>query len=525
MSQNSDDCHVEMANELPTQHSSIEEYSSEELDDATIVRTSALAGTTMTMKKLHHSSVRETESCSSEETEIMSPFGEDEHNENDDTGSSSSSSWSTYQYIDLRYTIISNLLFLVGSSIQTYTSIVDLNSARMESALDDDGYDDDDYVLTVGDKTYYALYSLGPFMYMINAGIDFRWTLEMVSFPMSWLWSWWCCRRNGNGNENETLPARIVTHNSEHEQYQDSIEEEIEQEIEEDTEEDTDHDQDNFDDRSFSVASTVSDESSEQVWDLLVAGLFGMGALFEFYNTFLDDKYEEEQDWQDDTYLIKMENKRPWYASNYKINLVGMHLYLLSGLIELLSQRNSYRSGCNISCDIRRLFLGRAYNEDSDSSKSTSSSESSSQSSNRTAQLFMFMGTFLFVCGALFDCTIAFLNDPAILHDVDPTKSIINLNEVTLATCDSISSLLWFVDAILYIMADILLYSLHKKDSKARKWLCEKRSEEENENCEDDHGDQHPRGGSSGDEITIPLLYNDDNNRSSGSTIAHYSAL
>eukprot|EP00536_Pseudo-nitzschia_multiseries_P007544 jgi/Psemu1/305005/fgenesh1_kg.178_\ len=70
---------------------------------------------------------------------------------------------------------------------------------------------------------------------------------------------------------------------------------------------------------------------------------------------------------------------------------------------------------------------------------------------------------------------MAYLSDPSIRHKIDPTKKVLwDVNEVTLATCDLISSMLWNVDAVLYIVADVLLYNLHKKDSKGRKWLCEK---------------------------------------------------
>ena len=79
---------------------------------------------------------------------------------------------------------------------------------------------------------------------------------------------------------------------------------------------------------------------------------------------------------------------------------------------------------------------------------------------------------------------------------------------------------------MLFCISWRMFCSIHstKKDSKARKWLCEKRSVEDNENEDGDHGGDHD--GSGVDETTVPLLFEQNNNRLSGSTITHnYSAL
>mmetsp|Transcript_1716 Transcript_1716/g.1940 ORF Transcript_1716/g.1940 Transcript_1716/m.1940 type:complete len:130 (+) Transcript_1716:104-493(+) len=68
------------------------------------------------------------------------------------------------------------------------------------------------------------------------------------------------------------------------------------------------------------------------------------------------------------------------------------------------------------------------------------------------------------------DCTISILYDPEQRHVLDPNKTVV-LDEVVLDTISLISSLFWYVDAILYIIADFLLYSFHIEDSKARRWF------------------------------------------------------
>jgi len=443
-----EDCHVEMTNELETEHDNTgseavtyEETISEK--DTTIVRTPVKS--------------QETQSCfSDEETLPNSPWGS--VTDHGDAGSTSSnSSWGTAIYTDMRYTMVSNAFFLVGACVQSYTAFIDLRDAKEErDDYDDDDYDDDDdddYVYTVADKAYYALYSVGPLLYIINSIIDVRWLREHSGSP--WSWSFWCrCVRHNN-----SLSSVEIPNTEQQEQYRCIVEVDIN-----DTEETS-----NFDDAGS--YSTMGDSvgtayRSELFWQLVAALLFGLGATFEFYSTFLDDYWGDEDDSDDDAYLIKMENKRNWYVSNYKIEFIGMHLYLFSGIIQLISQRNSYRSG-------GKLCFGSQDDKESDD---TPDSTNPIDSSNRLAELLMFLGTALFVFGTLMDCGIAYLSDPSIRLGMDPSKTIFwDLNQFTLSICNLISSMLWNVDALFYIWADILLYSLHKKGSKGRKWLCKKR--------------------------------------------------
>jgi len=448
------DCHAEMTTELPMEHGSIQSEAN------SIEESISLPGTRM--KSLD-------ESFRSGQTTTNSPWGSFIDVENGSTGSDSS--WGTVLYTDMRFTMLSNALFLVGGIIQTYTSIVDLKSAKEETMGDDDWDDDDwdgddDYVYTIADKTWYALYSLGPFLYIINAVVDVKW---LAAHGASiWQWKFWCpwCRRDDNSSveieysELQGSSQHIVA-------------------VETDNTQDTsDYDDD---ESSYSSVDTLGTAyGTEIAWQLVAALVFGLGAFCEFYSTFLADHYEDIDDATDDEYLIAMENKRKWYVSNYKIDFLAMHLYLLSGIIMLIAQRNSYRSGCKFGCgvgNLQRLFFGSQDGDDQEKSDTDKPDETSpTESSNNLAEFLMFLGTLLFVCGTFLDVSIAYMSDPKIRQQMDPNGVYMNLDELTLAICDLISSVLWNVDAVLYICADILLYSLHVKGSKGRQWLCKKRA-------------------------------------------------
>jgi hypothetical protein len=455
--------------------------------DGNIIEEDENISTSTTTTTSLHSFIRKGRckrgSCSSsdEDTDIMSPcmsfdnisevMEDPSTSRRSSSSSSSSASWSTYEYIDLRYTFISNFMFLAGASIQTYTSIIDLKASRADALIDDDG-GDDDYVNTFSDKMYYVLNSLGPFLYILNACIDIRWQLDLTSTPLSWLSSVssWCqCRVSRSQEESTASSDSIHTRDltmEEEEQHQQQQFQEVGENF------DSNNDDDEISLSTIQSVITSSFESTDATyWGLLTAFIFGIGATFELYSTFLDDHYEGADDWDDDAYLIKEEMKRPWYVSNYKIGFIGMNLYLLSGIVELLAQRKSYRSGCNISMICCRQDEQKPINKPKSVELESTLLSSSSLSPDKITKTLLFLGTFLFVCGTLLDCTIALLYDPEARHDLDPNKYFI-IDDVVLDTCSLISSLLWNVDAVFYIIADVLLYSLHKEDSKARRWLC-----------------------------------------------------
>mmetsp|Transcript_914 Transcript_914/g.1930 ORF Transcript_914/g.1930 Transcript_914/m.1930 type:complete len:522 (-) Transcript_914:85-1650(-) len=455
--------HVEMTNEIPMSDGSIsnsdscEDTSGDGDSDSDITAANA-------MTKAHGN-----RSCSSdEETRPLSPWGS--WREEDNQSTSSNSSWATAIYRDMKFGMISNAIFFLGASIQTYTSIVDLIDAK-EDALSDDDWDDDyddDYVNSFADRIWYALYSVGPFLYLINSLIDIRWMAGQLESP--WSWSFWCrCFSRDDSSSSVEIQSP---------EQQGQLERIIEVNM------DNSEDRNNFDDdESYSTMDSSVDTAydTELVWHIVAACVFGLGAFFEFYSTFLDDYYEECDDWDDDAYLMKVENRRAWYVSNYKMDFIGMHLYFLSGIIELIAQRNSYRRGINIKCcfgDIWRNNVGSHDDDEKDDSEYESpESDNPVNSTNRVANFLMFLGTVFFLCGITIDCTIAYISDPQLRNELDPSKRVIfNMNNVTLSIWDIVSSVLWNIDAILYICADILLYSLHKKDSKGRQWFCKKRA-------------------------------------------------
>jgi len=437
-------------------HSSIRDHD----DDTELLSSSSSSSSPLMSFDFH-----ELQHNDSDKSDDKSTHNDDNNNNNKKNNSSSSSMssasasassssyWSLYQYVDLRYTMLSNLIFLLGSSCQTYLAIIDLRaSIRRKAEMENDDYDydydyyyagDDTYVYTVQDDVYYILYGLGPFLCIINACIDLRWQLEYSKIS----------------------PLSSPLH------YEDSI-----------------------DDSSLSTFHSTESSSSSlsgEYWGYVVVSLFGLGSVLSFYSTFLDDYFEDQDKWDDDSYLIKMEKKRPWYACNYKINFIAIHLYLLSGVVDLLVQRNSMSAGGSrnkLSCDIRKLFsvcFNRSNtnnnNNTSDDAKQLLSKNNSFSSSEeveeeveetttRIAKLCMFIGTFLFVSGTLLDCTIAILYDPQQRHELNPDH-IVNIDKVLLGTAGLTSCLLWTIDAILYIIADFFLYSLHIEDSKARRFL------------------------------------------------------
>jgi hypothetical protein len=68
------------------------------------------------------------------------------------------------------------------------------------------------------------------------------------------------------------------------------------------------------------------------------------------------------------------------------------------------------------------------------------------------------------------DCVISYIYDPQVLHEIDRNKAI-NVNDVVLAICDVTSSIFWNVDAILYIVADVLVYRLYDRTGSTWNWF------------------------------------------------------
>lgn len=100
----------------------------------------------------------------------------------------------------------------------------------------------------------------------------------------------------------------------------------------------------------------------------------------------------------------------------YGSNMLSCHVYLLSGLLSIRGHSSSlaYRS---------------------------------------PAEAFMSLGLLLFAAGSLIDVVMSYLYDP----------ELSNISTLTLARCNLASSLLWLLDAIFYMTADFILYSVPGK--------------------------------------------------------------
>jgi len=329
------------------------------------------------------------------------------------SSSSSSSSWAPNDYVDLRYSVTSNMFFFAGACCQTIMSVWDLRGAIADAngENDDDSTDDDNYVYTTSDKVYYFLYTLGPFLYLLNACTEIRWALAYWNCPS-------CC------SQSEAVTEAVTVSTGE---------------------------RDDIANGSGSVSSYSTEPaevSREECWRELMGGIiFGVGALFEIYSTLLDDVYEDADDYDDDAYLLKVARKRGFFVSNYKMNMVAMHLYLLSGILDLVSHRRGQSRRWNLS--------------DSES----------------FSAFIMFLGTLFFVIGTCMDAVLSYFYDPEFMHGIDPHGRL-DISDLALARSDLTSSILWNLDAICYIIADILIYGLCYQDGTAWSFFCNGKGKE-----------------------------------------------
>ncbi|KAL3910176.1 MAG: hypothetical protein SGARI_002254, partial [Bacillariaceae sp.] len=333
-----------------------------------------------------------------------------EHNlsiRSDASSESSQSSWSADDYLDLKYSLSSNIFFLAGACCQTFVSVWDLLSAIYDS--DDDDDDDGVYIYTFSDRAYYFMYTLGPTLYLFNSLVDIRWSMAFLTFPNPFKY---CCA--------DTKVAAIATTQDEN--------------APQDTEERS-MDGNTASSSSCSRSSSVSGvELEERWWGLVVAIVFGLGAVCEIYSTILDDVYEDADDYDDDSYLVNQASKLKWFLSNYKITAVSMHLYLLSGVIQLISQRKSHRgSHVAFCCNDGGGGGGRSRVHGEPGPGDDSAAKGSVCASPHTFAIWIMMvGTILFVTGTLMDCIISYIYDPQVLNDIDPKQAIV-INDVVLA--------------------------------------------------------------------------------------------
>lgn len=172
-------------------------------------------------------------------------------------------------------------------------------------------------------------------------------------------------------------------------------------------------------------ASSSGHSGSSSPWlGLMAAMIFGMAAMCEIYSTILDDVFQTEDSWIDDAYHSQLAANRPWFASNYKMTMIAMHLYLVSGMMYFESLRRpqqSLLSTTPVDTSIMKITYIRL------------------------------SGTLLFMVGTLMDCLLTYIDDPQTLHGADVSHNYLFLDKF-----NAISSILWNVAAGMFVLADIV---------------------------------------------------------------------
>jgi len=291
----------------------------------------------------------------------------------DQSLSSSASSYDNSENLanpeDMIYSLSSNLLFLAGACVQTAVAIWDVIDAISDA--NEDAAEDDNTVSLVDDLTdhqdlesrmYSIMTCVGPFLYIMNAIVDVKWAVTLpptVDGEDEVRGSVWAAFRN--------VPLwNFIT------QRDDVI---------------------------------VEDVIMEKLSDFATGITFGIAALFEFYGTFFD---EDENATHVKAYL----------AAGYKVNMVAMHTYLLSGIFAVQKDRTLI---CYPGGSLARRLIA--------------------------------CGMILFLTGSILDCVIAYLYNPKLVSDN-------NLTDVTLSWCNLASTLLWNVDAVFYVLSDFIVFPI-----------------------------------------------------------------
>ena len=262
------------------------------------------------------------------------------------SSSSSSSAWSCFSpsnrshadNMDMRYSMMCNGLFFLGSAMQTTYAIWDIRAVGEYEGFDDDDAAPGDDGWTSQDKEYFYINMAGMVMFMLNAAVELAWVRASRKY------------RPGEGR--------------------------------------------------------FGDDPKLDAWS---AAAFGLAAILEFASSI---------SWTDDT-------PSPIVAH---VNMLSMHVYLLSGVLTLKGQGMS----CSL-CRISSIFLCRE------------------ESPTTLARTLMELGGILFLCGCSVDVIMSWLYDP----------EISNISAATLSWGNLVSALLWLIDSILYTLSECILYRLY----------------------------------------------------------------
>ena len=325
----------------------------------------------------------------------LSRSGRRSRGEEDAHSLSSTSSDSSAEMVahpeDMKYSLCSNLLFLVGASIQTYVAIWDVADATAAAASTDPATENDDKSASIdfmddifdhddlSSRIYYLLNSMGPLLFIVNAIVDIKFATTLRPLP------------TGDSGRNTTT---TINHSNTREGMQGRIYSVL-----------SDLLHGGVMDREEGISET---HIMEKMWDLASAITFGVGATLEFSGTLFDDDDEENAAADEGSYF-----------PSYIVNMLSMHIYLISGLIATHKDRELI---CYPGGSIARRLIA--------------------------------CGMMLFLMGSILDCVISYLYNPILAHDHI-------LSDLSLSWCNLLSTLLWNVDAIFYVMADFLLFSLY----------------------------------------------------------------
>jgi len=292
---------------------------------------------------------------------------------------------------DMMYSLSSNVLFLVGASIQTGMAIWDVTNAfydenygpdddQPDEVMDDGHLNDDPTTDNKSSRMLYnVLNSAGPFVFIGNAMVDVLWalTLPPAADGRGQHRSAWAAFRN--------LPLWDMMIRRQHDVQ-------------------------------------VEEEIMEKFLDFATGVTFGIGAVLEFYSTFFDDGDDDDSDITVISSPVVHNNQQHLAAKRYyKVNMIAMHTYLISGLLVVHKDRSLL---CYPGGSLARRLIA--------------------------------CGMILFLMGSILDCVISYLFNPALV--ASSHNAIIT--DVTLALCNLCSTLLWNANAILYVTADILVFPI-----------------------------------------------------------------
>jgi len=180
---------------------------------------------------------------------------------------------------------------------------------------------------------------------------------------------------------------------------------------------------------SDNATSSVSKEEKRALkWNLYSSLLFGIGACMDMISTCIDIGMITTTENVTTNGIQVIES----ILDSDTASLVSSHLYFLSAVLSLLTD---YGGCCSVdSCS---------------SSSSDDTTIGTTTSTSLVVEKLRWVGDILFLFGSCIDLTITYISDPDIINAI--------INGLTLADWDCISSALWFVDAILYLLADIIL--------------------------------------------------------------------